>query len=157
MNSTRRKLLLASLVLTAPFALAADRERVKEIGQNIICMCGCNQLLTTCNHLNCPTRTPMQEEVAKMLDEGKTQDQIFAGFADKYGVRVLAAPPASGFNLSAWIMPFVALAAGVIAVLYVGRQWKARWPAEAAGQSQVDISKYSKRLEEELDKYTPED
>ena len=101
----------------------------------------------------------MQDEVARMLDEGKTQEQIFAGFADKYGIHVLASPPASGFNLYAWIMPFLALAAGLIAVMYVARQWKARWPAEAeaAGQSQAETSKYSKRLEEELDKYTPED
>ncbi len=158
MNNTRRNLLLALLVLAAPFALAADRERIKEITSNMICMCGCNQLLGACNHLNCPTRGPMTDEVAKMLDEGKTQEQILPAFADKYGLRVLAAPPASGFNLSAWIMPFVALAIGFIAVGYVARRWKSRSPEQAAeAQSEIDTSKYHKRLQDELDNYTPED
>ncbi len=156
MNNTRRKLLLVLLVLTAPFALAADRERIKEVSNNMICMCGCNQLLATCNHLNCPTRGPMQDEVAKMLDEGKTQAEILPAFADKYGLRVLAAPPTSGFNLSVWIMPFVALGIGILAVALVARRWKARSPEQGA-QPDIDTSKHHKRLQEELDNYTPED
>jgi cytochrome c-type biogenesis protein CcmH len=99
----------------------------------------------------------MKAEVAKMLDEGKSQEEILAAFADKYGTRVLSAPPVSGFNLSAWIMPFVALAIGVLAVAYVARRWKARWPDQAAVGAQTEPSKYDKRLEEELEKYTPED
>jgi cytochrome c-type biogenesis protein CcmH len=156
LNSTRRKLLLAFLLLAAPFGLAADRQQIIQVSNNLVCMCGCHQLLGICNMLSCPTRSSMQEEVGKMLDEGRTQEQILPAFADKYGLRVLAAPPASGFNLSAWIMPFLALAAGIVAVLYVARQWKARWPAPSEAQPAAS-SKYDKRIEEELEKYTPED
>jgi hypothetical protein len=53
-------------------------------------------------------------------------------------------------------MPFVALAGGILAVVYVARRWKARWPAPSEAQPAAP-SKYDKRIEEELEKYTPED
>ena len=35
-------------------------------------------------------------------------------FRDRYGLSILAAPPTSGFHLSAWILPFVFLAGGAV-------------------------------------------
>lgn len=157
MKRTHRNLLLIFLLLTAPFSLAADRERVKEIGTKLICTCGgCNQLLTTCTHVGCPNSGPMKAELARMLDEGKSEEAILAAFADKYGVSVLSAPPASGFNLSAWLVPFVALLAGALVVVYFVRHWRAL-SSQTATTPQIDTAKYQQRLDEELEKYTPED
>jgi cytochrome c-type biogenesis protein CcmH len=148
---------LIFLLLTAPLSLAADRERVKEIGNKLICTCGgCNQLLGICTHLGCPNSGPMREELAEMLDAGKSEAEILAAFAEKYGDHVLAAPPASGFNLTAWIMPFAALAVGSLVVVHFVRRWRARWQ-EAPAAPALDTLKYQQRLEEELKKYTPED
>lgn len=98
----------------------------------------------------------MKAEIARMLDEGKTEKEILAAFTDKYGLTVLSMPGTSGFNLTAWIMPFVALAIGVMAVILLGRRFRARAP-ETASAAGVDVSKYQRRVEEELKKYTPED
>jgi hypothetical protein len=43
---------------------------------------------------------------------------------------VLAAPPTTGFGKTAWIVPFAALALGIIAVGSIVRAWKNK-PAPA--------------------------
>ena len=68
---------------------------------------------------------------------------------------VLAAPPASGFNLAAWVMPFAALAIGALLAIYFLRQFRSRWVA--AEQPTEGLSKYQDKVEEELKKFTPED
>jgi len=150
------KLLLIILIATTPLALAADRQTVKQVGQKFVCVCGtCNQMLTECNHFGCPTSGPMLAEIAAELDEGQNDQSIISHFAEKYGISVLSAPPASGFNLAAWLMPFVALAAGGMLVIYFVRQYRLKWRAVPAAE--VDVAKYQQKVEEELKKFTPED
>ena len=96
----------------------------------------------------------MLAEIAAQLDEGNSDDSIISHFAGKYGLTVLSAPPAAGFNLTAWIMPFVALVLGGLLVVYFVRQFRSRWvPAPA----EVDVTKYQQKVEEELKKFIPED
>lgn len=150
------RLIFLLLLATTPLSLAADRERVKELGQRFICICSCNQLLTGCNHINCPSSGPMLAELADQVDQGKSDASIVSYFVQKYGMTVLSAPPASGFNLTAWLMPFVALAVGAILVVYFARRFRARWVA-AAPVADMDTAKYQRQVEEELKKYIPED
>ena len=97
----------------------------------------------------------MMTELSKLVDEGKSDEEVTAFYVDKYGSTVLAAPPASGFNLTAWVTPFVALAIGaLVAVLFVKR-YRERWAGPE--QAQVDVAKYHDKVEEELKKFTPED
>ena len=97
----------------------------------------------------------MFAELGKLIDEDMTDEQIVAHFVDKYGTPVLAAPPASGFNLTAWIMPFAALAIGALLAVYFLRQFRARWAGTTP--SPTDLAKYHDKVEEELKKFTPED
>jgi cytochrome c-type biogenesis protein CcmH len=97
----------------------------------------------------------MFAELGKLVDEGMTDEQIVAHFVDKYGTPVLAAPPASGFNLSAWIRPFAALAIGALLAVYFLRRFRSRWAGPTP--SQTDLAKYHDKVEEELKKFTPED
>jgi len=143
------------VLATAPLALAADRQRVKEVGQKFICVCGtCNQMLTECNHFGCPSSGPMLAEIAAELDEGKNDQSIVSHFAEKYGLTVLSAPPASGFNLTAWTMPFIALIGGALIVVYFVRQYRSKWTAAPA---EVDVAKYQQKIDEELKKHLSED
>ena len=97
----------------------------------------------------------MMAEIAAELDEGKSDDSIISHFAEKYGLSVLSAPPASGFNLTAWIVPFVALLFGAGLVVYFVRQFRSKWRAVPAAD--VDVAKYQQKVEEELKKFMPED
>jgi len=99
----------------------------------------------------------MMAEIAAELDEGKSDDSIISHFAEKYGLSVLSAPPASGFNLTAWIVPFVALLFGAGLVGYFVRQFRTKWAAVPADAANIDVAKYQQKVEEELKKFTPED
>ena len=97
----------------------------------------------------------MLVDLGKQIDQGKSDEAIMAYFIDKYGSTVLAAPPASGFNLTAWVMPFVALAIGTLVAIYFVRRFRAQWAGRVAGSA--DLAKYQSKVEEELKKFTPED
>ena len=152
-----RNLILVSLLAVTPLALAADRnERIRELSPKFICICGgCNQLLMNCNHIGCPSREAMLRELGRQIDQEKDNDSIVAFFMEKYGTAVLSAPPASGFNLTAWVMPFLALAIGAVAAIVLLRRFRTRF-ATADGPT-ADVGKYQQKLEEELKKFSPED
>jgi len=97
----------------------------------------------------------MWAELGKQVDEGKSTDAIFSYFVDKFGVSVLAAPPASGFNLAAWIAPFAALGFGMLMAIYFLRKFRSKWTGAPAANA--DLAKYHDKVEEELKKFTPED
>jgi cytochrome c-type biogenesis protein CcmH len=98
----------------------------------------------------------MFAELGKHVDQGMSDEAIIAYFVEKYGSTVLSAPPISGFNLTAWVMPFVALAVGTLVALYFLRRFRARW-AGAVAETGADLTKYQDKVEEELKKFTPED
>ena len=72
----------------------------------------------------------MRVELASALSRGDSDDLTLQAFVQKYGTTVVAAPTATGFNRIAWIMPFVALAAGIATLVLVVRAWRAS-PAPA--------------------------
>jgi cytochrome c-type biogenesis protein CcmH/NrfF len=153
-----RKFLIFLILAVAPASLAADRERVKELTQKLMCTCGgCNTTLGFCPHnVSCPNAVPMQADIVKMVDEGKDDKTILAAFVDQFGPSVLSTPTASGFNLSAWIVPFAALFIGAFMVVYLGRRFRHRWSAPSAATT-PESAKYQQEIEEELEKYVPED
>jgi cytochrome c-type biogenesis protein CcmH/NrfF len=96
----------------------------------------------------------MLKDLRRQIDQGKDDGSIIAYFGEKYGTTVLSAPPASGFNLTAWVMPFAALFIGALVAIYFLRQFRTRW---ASTQPTADLAKYQGKVEEELKKFTPED
>ena len=64
------------------------------------------------------------------VNRGDSDSLVEQSFVQKYGPTVLAAPTTSGFDRTAWIVPFVALALGLSTVVLVIRAWKNR-PAPA--------------------------
>lgn len=148
---------LAFLLLAATVGLTADRnERMRELTPKFMCVCGgCNQVLMNCNHIGCPSREAMLKDISNRIDQGNTDDGVVEYFVDKYGTSVLSAPPASGFNLTAWIMPFAALGIGLIVAIVFLRRYKAT--RASAPPPTVDMAQYQDKVEEELKKFTPED
>ena len=105
--------------------------RFTELGHQLMCICGCHQILLECNHVGCPDSDGMRNELMAGLTRGDSDSLVEQAFVQKYGPTVLAAPPTTGFvNRTAWIVPFVALLLGFVAVVTVVRAWKKR-PAPA--------------------------
>ena len=63
----------------------------------------------------------MRAVIREMLAEGRTREEILDYFVDRYGADILAAPPKSGANLVAWILPIVGVAAGLLGAFFVIR------------------------------------
>ena len=149
---------LLAIVLLSSLGWAADTYRFNALGGQFMCPCGCRQALSGpygCTMPGCPFANPMREELKQLIADGRIDAEVQAAYVEKYGATVLSAPRTSGFDLTAWVMPFVALAAGLLVVAYIARLWKSR-TVQAASTEPIDV-KYQDQVEEELMKHTAED
>jgi cytochrome c-type biogenesis protein CcmH len=108
-----------------------DQAKRDELEHHIHCQCGCNLDVYTCRttDFSCQVSPAMHRDVMALVAGGYSASEIIDAFKAVYGDRVLMAPPSSGFDLAAWLMPFVALSAGIGLVLVVLR--RLRGPALA--------------------------
>lgn len=147
-------LILISIFLFSPFSEAQAALTVDDVGTSLVCQCGCQSVLPNCTHIECGSATQMKAEIKGMIGRGMNKDQIILAFMQNYGEQVLAAPTKKGFNLTAWIAPFVALIVGAVALFLVIREWVRRSKqAYPEAKVRVAIEKedpYKRRLEEEL-------
>jgi cytochrome c-type biogenesis protein CcmH len=129
----RSQIVQALLLCAAIFAFLGAGDpatRFTEIGHQMMCICGCNQILLECNHVGCPASDGMRNELMAAVSRGDSDSLVEQGFVQKYGPTVLAAPTTKGFDRAAYIIPFAALFFGVGLVVLVIRSWKNR-PAPA--------------------------
>src|SRR6476646_8052553 len=120
-NSVLRTFQAGVLVLAVFALLGASDEgaRFNKLGHKLMCVCGCSQILLECNHVGCTYSDRMRGELAAALDRGDNDELALQSFIQKYGTTVVAAPSTKGFGRVAWIMPFVALIAGMATVILV--------------------------------------
>jgi cytochrome c-type biogenesis protein CcmH/NrfF len=133
LNPTLRRVLHCAVLAAAVFVFsgAADPStRFNELGHQLMCICGCNQILLECNHVGCPDSDGMRNELMVAVTRGDSDSLVEQSFVQKYGPTVLAAPTNTGFDRTAWIMPFAALFVGLAIVILIVRAWKKR-PAPA--------------------------
>jgi cytochrome c-type biogenesis protein CcmH len=140
-NSGSRTLQAGVLVLMVFAFLGASDvgARFNSLGHKLMCVCGCSQILLECNHVGCTYSDRMRGELMAGLDRGENDDLTLQDFVQKYGPTVLAAPTATGFNRVAWIMPFLALALGLMTTIFIVLAWKKR-PALAAPGGVLPVS-----------------
>ncbi len=140
-NSVWRTLQAGVLVLMVFAFLGASDEaaRFNSLGHKLMCVCSCNQILLECNHVGCTYSDRMRGELMAGLDRGENDDLTLQDFVQKYGPTVLAAPTGTGFNRVAWIMPFLALALGLMTTIFIVLAWKKR-PALAAPGGVLPVS-----------------
>jgi len=80
----------------------------------------------------------MRQIVRDMLSKGSDRDEILDFFVERYGKDILAAPPKSGANLVAWLMPVGGVIAGLIAVYLILRSMARRGSAPITAQPVTD-------------------
>ena len=94
----------------------------------------------------------MRQLVREMLSQGGSRDEILDFFVGNYGTGVLAAPPKSGFNLLAWVLPATAVLAALAAGLLVIRSMTARGAEStvAAPGPEEDLAPYLEAVDRDL-------
>jgi len=95
-------------------------------------------------------RAQMEALILKDIDAGKDEQAILKDFVDRYGVGVLAAPPAKGFDLTAWILPGVGLIVGLVVVIALVRRMRKPSPEQAETPAAAVDPKVLAAVEEEM-------
>lgn len=73
----------------------------------------------------------MRGVITEQLRAGKTDAQVIDYFVAKYGEWILLEPKARGFNLIAYFLPLIMLAAGIGVIYMSVRKWTRAGAAEA--------------------------
>lgn len=140
--------------LTGQTPVAEAGALLQDLENQLMCKCDdkCGKVLINCT---CSTSDKTRAKFSKMLESGLTVEQIVKMQVDEYGETVLSAPTKFGFNLTAWVTPFVALVAGGFGVRKVLQTWVGKKNGSDSAETpaaQPEISeKNSKRLKDELD------
>lgn len=145
-------LLFASALLLMGATADGTGQRFDRLGHNLMCECGCGQILLECNHVGCSTSEQMRQELKSALGRGDNDDTVLASFVSKYGPAVLAAPTTTGFNRVAWIMPVVIFFAALTGVVLFIRAWRRspNPPSNSAGSATAgELDEFRRRAREE--------
>ncbi|HEY4358110.1 MAG TPA: cytochrome c-type biogenesis protein CcmH [Acidobacteriaceae bacterium] len=134
LQQKRRRRILQTLMvcvfaITMLGASAPKHDSFNTVGHQLMCQCGCGQILLECNHVGCPVSGPMIDELKAQFAAGGSETQVLNWFVNKYGPIVLAAPIRGGFDTMAWVVPFAVLVLATVGVAFLIRYWKRRYLA----------------------------
>jgi cytochrome c-type biogenesis protein CcmH len=100
--------------------------------------------------LQCHYSLPAREKIDQMQKAGASDQAIVDSFVKESGLSALASPPAEGFNLLGWIMPFLALAFGLGVVAIWFKRFLRTRSATSPELPEID-RKYQERMDKELE------
>ena len=149
-----RRLLVAlvvALAVVSPAAASEQNPTLPELERELICPT-CHESLAASSS---PIADRMRAFIRARIAAGDTKGEIKAKLVDQFGESVLAAPPKSGFNLLAWLLPLagIAVAATILGVLAYrwSRGRKAPDPADPSANGRFHLDpELERRLDEEL-------
>lgn len=152
------KITILSLIIglnLSTVVISQTKPSLKDITSKLTCQCGTcpNLVLYSCS---CGTAEKMRNEVDELIKKGMDSDAIVLSFIETYGERVLAAPKAEGFYLSAWLVPIFAVLGFGIVILVVLKRWKDNTLTAEMQKSPItekESNKYSRELDDELDNF----
>ena len=147
-------LLLSFLLSGFVLAISASALTVNDVARNLICTCGCGKMLDVCEM---ESAKQMKELIGEKIAQGETKDQIIGYFVSQYGETVLAAPTKKGFNLTAWVAPFLVIGIGAGVIYLITVKWviqgKTREEETKKTRQEEVEDKYAAKLKKELEKF----
>ncbi|NLG07963.1 MAG: cytochrome c-type biogenesis protein CcmH [Deinococcales bacterium] len=120
-------LLLAGLALAQQVQLEA---RVFEIARQLRCPSCVSESVADSNS---PISQQMRVLIQEQLEQGRSEEEIFAYFQGRYGDWIMLDPPKRGIHLVAWLLPVIVAVLALATVALLVRRWLAnsRKPIEA--------------------------
>lgn len=114
-------------------------------------------MCTTCHEplelVSSPQAIAEKDTLRGLIDQGLTMSQVKTAMVSQYGIQVLGKPPASGFNLTIYIVPPAVFFGGVALLAYTLPKWRrrARRAADAEPSGAPPLGpEDARRLEDEL-------
>ena len=114
MRALAAALALTALTIPALASAAQPRTTLNDVEGEVMCpICG-----TLLELADSPQAQREKAFISGLIAEGKTRAQVKDALVAQYGQEVLALPKASGFDLSAYLVPVIgfAIAAAALAV-----------------------------------------
>jgi cytochrome c-type biogenesis protein CcmH len=141
---------VAALVLILPAAAAAcPKTSVADLEDEVMCPV-CNRSLATSGEE--PLAVQQRRLIDRLARECKSKDEIKDALVTQYGEAVLAEPEKEGFGLTTYVVPALAFAAGLAAVILAAARWRRRRPGAAAPDRDVESAEAA-RLEADMRRY----
>jgi cytochrome c-type biogenesis protein CcmH len=132
-------------------AAPAPQTTVNDIEAEVMCpICG-----TLLELADSPQARREKVYVAKLVAAGKSKAEIKDALVAQYGPAVLALPRASGFDLSAYLVPVLAILVAVAALGFSVARWRrdGRGPSGDEGPPSAPSDEDAQRLEADLSRY----
>ena len=132
-------------------ALAAcPRTTVADLEDEIMCpVCGTS--LATAG--DAPLAVQQRRLIDRLVQQCKSKDEIKDALVAQYGESVLAEPEKEGFGLTTYLVPGLALGAGLTAVIVAALRWRRRRPRTPPAAATPADSADAKRLEADMGRY----
>ena len=145
--------LALGLLTLAPPAIAAPPRQttVHDIEDEVMCpICG-----TLLELADSPQAKREKVYVAKLIASGRTKAEIKDALVAQYGPSVLALPKASGFDLSAYLVPILAIVIAVIVLAFSLARWRrdGQSPSPDEKAAPAPQGEDAERLEADLGRY----
>jgi cytochrome c-type biogenesis protein CcmH len=146
-------IVVIALVTAGSAAASEQHPTLAELEDELVCP----TCKTTLAMSNAPVAERMRAFIRQRIAAGDTKSEIKDKLVAQFGESVLAAPPARGFNLLAWLLPIAGALAAVVAVALLARRWsrsRAEVPAgtSADGRRPLDPD-LERRVDEELARF----
>jgi cytochrome c-type biogenesis protein CcmH len=97
-----------------------------------------------------PAADEVRKDVRLRLAAGETREQILNAYVSQYGKRILAEPPAEGFDRALYVLPPLLLILSAALVVGVVRRFSRRPATVAAVAIPAASPTYDARLDDEL-------
>jgi cytochrome c-type biogenesis protein CcmH len=148
-------LLLALALPAAATAADCPKTTLSAVEAEVMCpVCGTPLALAT----EAPQANRERALIERLVDRCRSKEEIKAVLVAEYGDGVLALPEADGFNVSAYLVPALAVLLGLLGVALAARRW--RRGADRPGDGSLATSgpgggsdAARKRLDADLERY----
>ncbi len=120
-----------------PFRAGRPRDRITDyendpfiigIESRLTCVCGCTLDIYTCRttDFTCGVSPELHRQIAGMVENGMTAQEVVDAFVAEHGEGVLMAPKKEGFNLLGYFVPGAAvLSVGAMLIWWLTRRREA--------------------------------
>jgi cytochrome c-type biogenesis protein CcmH len=147
-------IVVSCLALAAPSAASEKHPSLPELERELVCP----TCKTTLQMSNAPVADRMRAFIRQRIAAGDTKSEIKDKLVAQFGESVLAAPPARGFNLLAWLVPIAGGLIAAVAVAVLALRWSRSRAAPAGGPSAADSRRpldpeSERRVDEELARF----
>jgi cytochrome c-type biogenesis protein CcmH/NrfF len=118
--------------------------------RRFVCLCGScgKEPIGTCT---CSYAAGVRKEVAALVDQGKSEDEIVQHSIAKYGSQeLLGAPLDQGVGRFAWLFPYLVGAGGAVMIGVAAVRWSRRHEGQAPEAAETNEPALDARLDDEL-------